>query len=105
MGRHGLDVERVCDQNRLGSFVEAVERDARGRARLDTVSQLAYFSMGLLHEIGRDWSLMADPRDFNRMVTERLATLTGASICMMVLFDQRVELAPKLVSGWLGEGG
>ena len=29
--------------------------------------------MALLHEIGRDWSLIAEPDEFYRMVTERLA--------------------------------
>jgi signal transduction histidine kinase/DNA-binding response OmpR family regulator len=40
-----------------------------------------------LHEIGRDWSLIAEPEDFNRMVTTRLAGLIGAPICGMALYD------------------
>ena len=40
-----------------------------------------------LHEIGRDWSLIAEPADFNRMVTTRLAGLIGAPICGMALYD------------------
>jgi signal transduction histidine kinase/DNA-binding response OmpR family regulator len=40
-----------------------------------------------LHEIGRDWSLIAEPEDFNRMVTQRLAGLIGAPICGIALYD------------------
>jgi signal transduction histidine kinase/DNA-binding response OmpR family regulator len=44
-------------------------------------------ALALLHEIGRDWSLIAEPEDFNRMVTERLASLIGAPICLLALYD------------------
>ena len=47
-------------------------REAQERAR----------SLALLHEIGRDWSLIAEPEEFHRMVTERLAGLIGAPICL-----------------------
>jgi signal transduction histidine kinase/DNA-binding response OmpR family regulator len=40
-----------------------------------------------LHDIGRDWSLIAEPEEFNRMVTGRLAALTGVPICMLALYD------------------
>jgi signal transduction histidine kinase/DNA-binding response OmpR family regulator len=40
-----------------------------------------------LHEIGRDWSLIAEPEEFNRMVTQRLATLIGAPICLIAVYD------------------
>jgi signal transduction histidine kinase/DNA-binding response OmpR family regulator len=40
-----------------------------------------------LHEIGRDWSLIAEPEDFNRMVTARLAGLIGAPVCGIALYD------------------
>jgi signal transduction histidine kinase/DNA-binding response OmpR family regulator len=43
--------------------------------------------MALLHEIGRDWSLIAQPDAFYRMVTERLASLIGAPICLFALYD------------------
>jgi signal transduction histidine kinase/DNA-binding response OmpR family regulator len=43
--------------------------------------------LALLHEIGRDWSLIAEPEAFNRMVTQRLAELIGSSICLMALVD------------------
>ena len=43
--------------------------------------------LALLHEIGRDWSLIAEPEEFHRMVTQRLAGLTGAPVCLMALFD------------------
>lgn len=43
--------------------------------------------LALLHEIGRDWSLIAEPEEFNRMVTQRLAGLIGAPICFLALYD------------------
>ncbi len=43
--------------------------------------------LGLLHEIGRDWSLIAESREFYRMVTERLAALIGAPICMITNYE------------------
>ena len=52
-------------------------REAQDRAR----------SLALLHEIGRDWSLIAEPEAFNRMVTERLAALIGAPLCLLALYD------------------
>ncbi len=43
--------------------------------------------LALLHEIGRDWSLIAEPEEFNRTVTERLAALIGAPICLIAHYD------------------
>jgi len=43
--------------------------------------------LALLHEIGRDWSLIAEPEEFNRMVTQRLAGLIGAPVCVIALYD------------------
>jgi signal transduction histidine kinase/DNA-binding response OmpR family regulator len=43
--------------------------------------------LALLHEIGRDWSLIAEPEEFNRMVTQRLATLIDAQVCFIALYD------------------
>ncbi len=43
--------------------------------------------LAFLHEIGRDWSLIAEPEAFFRMVTERLASLIGAPICLFALYD------------------
>ena len=40
-----------------------------------------------LHEIGRDWSLIAEPEEFNRMVTQRLAALIGAPVCLIAVYD------------------
>jgi signal transduction histidine kinase/DNA-binding response OmpR family regulator len=44
-------------------------------------------NLALLHEIGRDWSLIAEPEDFNRMVTQRLGDLIRAPICLIALYD------------------
>ena len=43
--------------------------------------------LALLHEIGRDWSLIAEPEEFNRTVTERLAGLIAAPICLIAHYD------------------
>ena len=40
-----------------------------------------------LHEIGRDWSLIAEPAEFNRMLTQRLAGLIGAPVVGIALHD------------------
>ena len=51
--------------------------DAQVRAR----------DLARLQEIGRDWSLIAEPEDFSRMVTSRLAGLIGAPIVGIALND------------------
>src|SRR5215510_5871638 len=47
--------------------------------------------LALLHEIGRDWSLIAEPEEFNRMVTQRLAELIGSSVCLMALVEAQTR--------------
>jgi signal transduction histidine kinase/DNA-binding response OmpR family regulator len=49
-------------------------------------------NLALLHEIGRDWSLIAEPEEFNRMVTQRLADLIQAPICLIALFDPATRI-------------
>lgn len=69
---------------RLKSLHDETERHrerAQARAR----------DLALLHEIGRDWSLIAEPEAFNRMVTQRLASLIGSSVCLMVLVDAQTR--------------
>ena len=69
---------------RLKSLHDETERHrerAQARAR----------DLALLHEIGRDWSLIAEPEAFNRMVTQRLASLIGSSVCLMVLVDPQTR--------------
>jgi signal transduction histidine kinase/DNA-binding response OmpR family regulator len=48
--------------------------------------------LALLHEIGRDWSLIAEPEEFNRMVTQRLAGLIGAPVCLIALYDPATRM-------------
>jgi signal transduction histidine kinase/DNA-binding response OmpR family regulator len=48
--------------------------------------------LALLHDIGRDWSLIAEPEEFHRMVSQRLATLIGAPICLVALYDPATRL-------------
>ena len=48
--------------------------------------------LALLHEIGRDWSLIAEPEEFNRTVTERLAGLIGAPICLIAHYDAAARM-------------
>jgi signal transduction histidine kinase/DNA-binding response OmpR family regulator len=50
-------------------------------------AQVRARDLALLHEIGRDWSLIAEPADFHRMVTQRLALLIGAPVCLIALYD------------------
>jgi signal transduction histidine kinase/DNA-binding response OmpR family regulator len=58
-----------------------------------------------LHEIGRDWSLIAEPAEFNRMLTQRLARLLGAPIVGIALYDPstRSMEAALPVNGLEGE--
>jgi signal transduction histidine kinase/DNA-binding response OmpR family regulator len=65
---------------RLKSLHDELARsreEAQARAR----------DLAQLHEIGRDWSLIAEPADFNRMLTQRLAGLLGAPIVAIALHD------------------
>jgi GAF domain-containing protein/FixJ family two-component response regulator len=43
--------------------------------------------LALLHEFGRDWSLIAEPREFYRVVTQRVGALIGAPICLIARHD------------------
>ncbi len=43
--------------------------------------------LAVLHEIGRDWSLIEEPEAFYRMVTQRLARLIDAPICILGLYE------------------
>src|SRR5688500_10078001 len=72
-----LKVRSFLRQKSLHDEIERNRQEAQGRAR----------DLALLHELGRDWSLIAEPEAFNRMVTERLAGLIGAPICMIALYD------------------
>jgi signal transduction histidine kinase/DNA-binding response OmpR family regulator len=65
---------------RLKSLHDELARsreEAQARAR----------DLAQLHEIGRDWSLIAEPAEFNRMLTQRLARLLGAPIVGIALHD------------------
>jgi signal transduction histidine kinase/DNA-binding response OmpR family regulator len=65
---------------RLKSLHDELARsreEAQARAR----------DLARLHEIGRDWSLIAEPADFNRTLTQRLAGLLGAPIVGIALQD------------------
>jgi CheY-like chemotaxis protein len=59
--------------------------DEISRTREEAQSRVR--DMALLHEIGRDWSLIAEPAQFHRMVTQRLASLIGAPVCILGLYD------------------
>ncbi|HMC32839.1 MAG TPA: response regulator, partial [Myxococcales bacterium] len=72
-----LKVKAFLRLKSLHDEIDRARQDAQERAR----------ALALLHEIGRDWSLIAEPEDFHRMVTERLAGLIGAPICLIALYD------------------
>ena len=59
--------------------------DELARSREEAQSRAR--DLARLHEIGRDWSLIAEPEEFNRMVTQRLAGLIGAPIVVIALYD------------------
>ena len=56
-------------------------------ARSREEAQARARDLARLHEIGRDWSLIAEPFEFNRMLTQRLAGLIGAPIVGIALQD------------------
>lgn len=56
-------------------------------ARSREQAQARARDLARLHEIGRDWSLIAEPFEFNRMLTQRLAGLIGAEIVGIALQD------------------
>src|SRR5262245_30742296 len=55
--------------------------------------------MALLNEIGRDWSLIAEPRPFYRMVTQRLGLLIEASICFIALYRKDADALEAAIPG------
>ncbi len=56
-------------------------------ARSREEAQARARDLSRLHEIGRDWSLIAEPAEFNRMLTQRLAGLIGAPVVGIALQD------------------
>ncbi len=56
-------------------------------ARSREEAQARARDLARLHEIGRDWSLIAEPAEFFRMVTQRLSALIGAPIVGIALQD------------------
>ena len=83
---------------RLKSLHDELARsreEAQARAR----------DLAQLHEIGRDWSLIAEPAEFNRMLTQRLAGLLGAPIVGIALHDPttRTMEAALPVHGLVGD--
>jgi signal transduction histidine kinase/DNA-binding response OmpR family regulator len=72
-----LKVRALLRFKALHDELERNRTEAQARAR----------DLALLHEIGRDWSLIAEPEEFHRMVTQRLARLIGAEICLIALYD------------------
>lgn len=55
--------------------------------------------MALLNEISRDWSLIAEPRPFYRMVTQRLGLLIEASICFIALYRSDNDTLEAAIPG------
>ncbi len=72
-----LKVRALLRFKALHDEIERNRAEAQARAR----------DLALLHEIGRDWSLIAEPEEFHRMVTQHLARLIGASVCLVALYD------------------
>jgi signal transduction histidine kinase/DNA-binding response OmpR family regulator len=72
-----LKARAFLRQKALHDEILRNREEAQSRAR----------DLAVLHEIGRDWSLIAEPEEFNRMVTQRLAALIGAPVCVLALYD------------------
>lgn len=77
-----LKVRALLRFKELHDEIERNRVEAQARAR----------DLALLHEIGRDWSLIAGPEEFHRMVTQRLARLIGAEICLMALYHPEARM-------------
>jgi signal transduction histidine kinase/DNA-binding response OmpR family regulator len=76
-----LKVRAFLRLKSLHDETQQAREEAQSRAR----------DLAQLHEIGRDWSLIAEPEDFNRMVTQRLANLIGAPICFIAHYEPRTR--------------
>jgi signal transduction histidine kinase/DNA-binding response OmpR family regulator len=72
-----LKVRAFLRLKALHDEIESAREADQARAR----------DLALLHEISRDWSLIAEPEEFNRMVTQRLAALIGAPVCLVAHYD------------------
>ncbi len=73
-----LKVRAFLRLKSLHDELEGSREEAQARAR----------DLAQLHEIGRDWSLIAEPAEFGRMLTQRLARLLGAPIVGIALQDE-----------------
>ncbi len=73
-----LKVRAFLRLKSLHDELEGSREEAQARAR----------DLAQLHEIGRDWSLIAEPAEFSRMLTQRLARLLGAPIVGIALQDE-----------------
>jgi signal transduction histidine kinase/DNA-binding response OmpR family regulator len=82
-----LKVRAFLRLKALHDEAERSREEAQGRLR----------AMAHLHEISRDWSLIAEAEDFFRLVTERLAAMTGAPVCLFALYDPATRLMAAAV--------
>lgn len=61
------------------------------------VAQARARDLALLHEIGRDWSLVTEPEAFSRMATKHLAGLLGSQVCALTLYERETRtMSPVL---------
>lgn len=77
-----LKIRALLRIKALHDEVVAGREEASRRAR----------DLALLHDIGRDWSLVSEPEELYQMVTQRLARLIGAPICGIGLFDRQASI-------------
>ncbi len=96
------DLVRLADHSAL---VLKVRGYLRGKAlhydllQTREEAQARVRDMALLNEIGRDWSLIAEPRPFYRMVTQRLGLLIEASICFIALRHPETDSLEAAIPG------
>lgn len=72
-----LKVRAFLRSKALHDDLQKSHEEARHRVR----------DLAVLHEIGRDWSLIEEPEAFYRMVTQRLAHLIDTPICILGLYE------------------
>ncbi|HET7293816.1 MAG TPA: GAF domain-containing protein [Vicinamibacteria bacterium] len=76
-----LRVQGLLRSKALQDDLHQAREEAQARLR----------DMALLNEIGRDWSLIAEPWHFYRMVTQRLGLLIEAATCFIALHREDTD--------------
>ncbi len=80
-----------------GAGLPALEVAARPAAPSREEAQARARDLALLHEIGRDWSLVTEPEAFSRLATAPGRGLIGAAVCGICVYDRQTRtMTPAL---------